>query len=240
MDVFMRLTGIDTGRFEVRQIHSAPSYPSGQPHKKPQRELSRRDFFSLLKRTARSQLDDFSEDPVNEKHKKFRAVNNKRQRLLNILARFDKLVSCKIDNNRVPFADIRISDSCIGCGVCQKTCPVGALKSTTHNGSFSLDFRSDICTSCRLCQELCVRGAIRIDHSFDLADLLSASEKKPVGLQEEKCEFCRQLFYGSGWDVCFFAPADPVAWNCIQPSGKPDGRGVVVSELVLVDPGNYV
>jgi ferredoxin len=225
MDVFMRLTGIDTGRFEVTQIHSAPSYPSGQPHKKPQRELSRRDFFSLLKRTARSRFDDFSDDSDNEEYKKCRAVNNKRQRLLNILARFDKLVSCKIDNNRVPFADIRISDSCVGCGVCQKTCPVGALKNTTHNGNFSLDFSPDICTSCRLCEELCARRAIRINNSFDLGELLSMSDKKLIELQGKSCELCGHPFYGTDGDVCFVCSGRPQHMGLHPTLGKAEWKG---------------
>jgi ferredoxin len=48
-------------------------------------------------------------------------------------------------------------DVCVGCGVCESTCPVGAIK---VDGKAKVD--ADACVSCGACAGECPAGAIEV------------------------------------------------------------------------------
>ncbi|MCR5418661.1 MAG: 4Fe-4S binding protein [Lachnospiraceae bacterium] len=49
-----------------------------------------------------------------------------------------------------------ISDSCVACGACESTCPVGAI--SMGDGKFEID--ADACIDCGACEGGCPVGAI--------------------------------------------------------------------------------
>jgi len=51
-----------------------------------------------------------------------------------------------------------VRDACIGCGLCERHCPAGAVKIT--NGKAVIDYA--LCISCFCCQEFCESDAIKV------------------------------------------------------------------------------
>lgn len=51
------------------------------------------------------------------------------------------------------------ADKCLGCGVCEGTCPVGAI--AVKDGKATVD--ADTCVSCGACAGECPAEAIKVD-----------------------------------------------------------------------------
>ena len=67
-----------------------------------------------------------------------------------------------------------VSNACIGCGVCEKTCPKKAIK--MKNGQAMIN--DSLCIRCYCCQELCPQGAILLKNSILAKTLLYLVEKR--------------------------------------------------------------
>jgi uncharacterized protein (DUF362 family)/Pyruvate/2-oxoacid:ferredoxin oxidoreductase delta subunit len=67
-----------------------------------------------------------------------------------------------------------VSSGCIGCKVCEKTCPREAIK--IKEGQAIID--NSLCIRCYCCQELCPQGAILLKNSYLAKAILYLVEKK--------------------------------------------------------------
>jgi len=63
------------------------------------------------------------------------------------------------DKTDKPIVDIKINDSCIGCSLCSRVCPVSAIK-----GELRMKFEIDPnkCIKCGICSIKCPKKAIEV------------------------------------------------------------------------------
>lgn len=69
------------------------------------------------------------------------------------------------------------ADLCIGCGLCSRDCPSGAIEMVNVDGKARPLFYLDRCIFCYQCAESCPRGAIKSSEFFEMA---SASKSNLV------------------------------------------------------------
>lgn len=62
------------------------------------------------------------------------------------------------------YAAIR-KKSCVACGVCEITCPMGAIK--VYKGCYA-KVEEDICIGCGKCEKVCPANSIRIESRVNI------------------------------------------------------------------------
>ncbi len=58
---------------------------------------------------------------------------------------------------------------CIGCGLCQSTCPTAAIELVGKGVTAEIKYHLDRCVFCAQCEEICPRAAITMSNEFELA-----------------------------------------------------------------------
>jgi len=68
---------------------------------------------------------------------------------------------------------LEANHQCIGCKMCSKFCPSGALATTTDEDETTLWFNAARCTACGLCVRVCFKHAVALAETVSLASLAS-------------------------------------------------------------------
>ncbi|CQR70316.1 hypothetical protein SpAn4DRAFT_1285 [Sporomusa ovata] len=71
------------------------------------------------------------------------------------------------------WGDIRIADSCNGCGACAEACPTAAIVITKQDDLCSISLDTSRCTQCGLCQDVCCCESIKMFSTVDLDAMLA-------------------------------------------------------------------
>lgn len=80
----------------------------------------------------------------------------------------------------------KITDKCIGCTICAKNCPVGAISGKLKDKH---EIDPQICVDCGLCGKICPQAAI-LTPDEKIAEKVPKSEwKKPV-VDRDSCAGC--------------------------------------------------
>ena len=79
-----------------------------------------------------------------------------------------------------------VTTLCIGCLICQKNCPVGAITGELK-GMQVVD--PDKCIDCGLCGKLCPKGAILDANGIALTKVPKSEWKKPI-IDKDICAGC--------------------------------------------------
>lgn len=81
-----------------------------------------------------------------------------------------------------------LTESCWGCGVCEKVCPHGAIKIyTAEDGKHYFLHFANLCTGCGLCQKACPERAIR---EFTFQPLKKERRFLATAIRADRCSVC--------------------------------------------------
>jgi len=137
----------------------------------PKASLSRREFFTRFVK---------QEDSTGvEKLQAWADVVGWRHALLlmNLLQSHAATEDITLPVQAGQWGDVTVDARCIGCQMCAKFCPTGALAATVEDSdeTITLWFCAARCTACGLCQKVCFKQAVAINDTVDLAAIAACN-----------------------------------------------------------------
>lgn len=159
---------------------------------------SRREFFTLLRRSAVQVVSDIALDalapaapdlsvvpPIDRA-----AIPLQRRRLVAALNRLGPPPALPLSLEHLPWADVQIASHCTGCSLCARFCPTGAIRwaadevtpassgdeSATDalplGAPFALHFVAADCIDCGICRAACPERAVALHDVIEPARLV--------------------------------------------------------------------
>ncbi len=162
---------------------------------------SRREFFAYFqgetRRRVATVIDDM--DSGRETAAATRATLEpklpvKRALLLEHIKKLGKPVVDQTGADGLPFAQVKISDGCDGCGMCVTFCPTGALRSYDEGDRRVIDFSPGNCLACGLCAEICPQASIAYSASVNPGALVTDARMILMEHRKSVCAQCGQTY----------------------------------------------
>lgn len=91
------------------------------------------------------------------------------------------------------WGNIRIADSCNGCGACAEACPTEALIVHNQEGLWSIALDVSHCTQCGLCKDVCCCKSIEIISTIALDAMLAQTPRVLMEKDKKKSIPCWSL-----------------------------------------------
>ncbi len=162
---------------------------------------SRREFFSHLQgetqrrvATAIEGMDSDRETVAATRATLEPKMPMKRALLLENIKKLGKPVTGQTRSDGLPFAQVKISDGCDGCGMCATFCPTGALRSYEEGDRQVIDFNLGYCFACGLCAEVCPQASIAYSASLNPWDMVNDGRTILMEHSKSTCVQCGQTY----------------------------------------------
>lgn len=197
--------GIPAHRIAEVKEFDVPGVPSSGTVCPSPEGMDRREFFGFFrKRTveAAARLIPEAETGLREPRWSHRE-NPMRTFLLELLSSLGGAGHKVLPGEDLSTVDVVVSETCIGCKVCETLCPTGAIRREGVEGEgLRLLFRPSRCTGCRICGEACHPRAISFTESIDLNELMRGEERELILVRPKTCSACGKPFQGVLGDIC--------------------------------------
>ncbi len=108
-----------------------------------------------------------------------------------------------VDLTGLPIGSISLDPgTCIGCTVCEHSCPTSAIERTVVGDVVKLYFHADRCSSCNACVESCYAGAVHLHGTLDLSPAVNGDRILLASLARRECAECGAEFHSQGPALC--------------------------------------
>ncbi len=162
-----------------------------------QKEYSRRELFSIFRKSASDVVTQTTSQPSlatipqNMTKKSFLLLNS--LKALGIPGK-------EVPTADLPFADVRIEQSCNGCGICAALCPSAALRTFDGEEHWELTFSMTHCIKCDVCTVICPQKSLSYAPMLNLSHLLlNEKPQSLVRLEKAICPECERSYVATGY-----------------------------------------
>ncbi|NOY52225.1 MAG: hypothetical protein GXP58_01225 [Deltaproteobacteria bacterium] len=189
---------------EIVEVESFVKFAERESRPVVTEGMGRREFFGLFRRRTMETALNLFPDTVGEARKvRWEGKGDPRRLfLLTLLAQLGTVREGPIPGGILPTLDLKISENCVGCNVCETLCPTGALRREEQEDSVRLYLTPSGCVGCRICGEACLPKAITFSEQISLASWLQRKERLLAEVSARYCSVCGEPFIGIPGKTC--------------------------------------